>query len=98
MADTSRRLFDLRPVTFRYTKPYANGSKPVQFGLVAEEVAEVFPELTVRDANGTVETVHYETLNVLLLNEVQRQEQELIRQQHRIEALEQKLEKALRPR
>jgi hypothetical protein len=84
MTDASSRLFKLRPVTFRYTQAYADGSKPQQYGLVAEEVAEVFPELAVRDADGQVETVHYETLNVLLLNELQKQ-------QRRIEALEQRL-------
>ena len=77
MADASHRLFDLRPVTFRYTKPYSDGSQPVQFGLVAEEVAAVFPELAVPDAEGRVETVHYETLNVLLLNEVQHQQRQI---------------------
>jgi hypothetical protein len=91
MADSSRRLFDLHPVTFRYSKSYANGVKPVQFGLVAEEVAQAFPELAVLDANGNVETVHYETLNVLLLNEVQRQE-------HRIEQLEWQLKELLERR
>ena len=64
MADTSRRLLQLRPVTFRYKQTYGDGAKPVQFGLIAEEVAEVFPELAVRNADGDVETVHYETLNV----------------------------------
>jgi len=98
MADASRPLFQLRPVTFRYTQAYANGTKPIQFGLIAEEVAEVFPELAVRDMNGEVETVHYETLNVLLLNEVQKQQHELeleramrLDQQQRIEVLEQRL-------
>ena len=84
MTDASSRLLELRPVTFRYTQAYADGSKPQQYGLVAEEVAEVFPELAVRDADGQIETVHYETLNVLLLNELQKQ-------QRRIEALEQRL-------
>ena len=74
MADVSRRILQLRPVTFRYMQPYADGSKPIQFGLVAEEVAEVFPELAVRGADGQVETVHDERLSVLLLNELQRQE------------------------
>ena len=73
MADASRRLLRLRPVTFRYTQAYINGAKPIQYGLVAEEVAEVFPELAVRGPDGQVETVHYETLNVLLLNELQQQ-------------------------
>ena len=84
MADASRRLLQLRPVTFRYTQAYRDGAKPIQFGLIAEEVAEVFPELAVRGADGQVETVHYETLNVLLLNEFQKQT-------GRIEALEQQL-------
>ena len=84
MNDASRRLLDLRPVTFRYTQAYGDGAKPIQYGLIAEEVAEVFPELAVRGADGQVETVHYETLNVLLVNEVQKQQQ-------RIEALEQKV-------
>jgi hypothetical protein len=84
MADASRRLLNLRPVTFRYTQASADGAKPIQYGLIAEEVAEVFPELAVRDADGRVETVHYETLNVLLVNEMQKQQQ-------RIEALEQKV-------
>jgi hypothetical protein len=88
MADASRRLLELRPVTFRYTHEYIDGAKPLQYGLIAEEVAEVFPELAVRDANGRVETVHYETLNLLLVNEVQKQQQ-------RIEALEQKLNELL---
>ena len=90
MADASRRLLKLRPVTFRYTQAYIDGAKPIQYGLIAEEVAEVFPELAVRGADGRVETVHYETLNVLLVNEVQKQQQ-------RIEALEQKLDELTRP-
>ena len=77
MADVSRRLLQLRPVTFRYTQAYRDGAKPIQYGLIAEEVAEVFPELAVRGADGQVETVHYETLNVLLLNELQKQQAHL---------------------
>jgi hypothetical protein len=88
MGSISGRLLQLRPVTFRYSQAFANGTKPVQFGLVAEEVAETFPELAVRGPNGQIETVHYETLNVLLLNEVQQQ-------QKRIERLEQKLNELL---
>jgi len=96
MADASRRLFNLRPVTFRYAKPYANGTRPVQFGLVAEEVAEVFPELAVRDADGTVETVHYETLSVLLLNELKKEHEDVEQQRRRIDLLEQRLNDLLR--
>jgi hypothetical protein len=77
MGEASQRLMRLRPVTFRYRHAFTDGSKPIQFGLIAEEVAETFPELAVRDANGTIQSVHYETLNVLLLNELQRQERQL---------------------
>jgi hypothetical protein len=91
MADASKRLLRLRPVTFRYTQAYINGAKPIQYGLIAEEVAEVFPELAVRGADGQVETVHYETLNVLLLNELQQQIRLNTEQQQRLEALERKL-------
>jgi trimeric autotransporter adhesin len=96
MADMSRRLFQLRPVTFRYKKAYGDGSKPIQYGLIAEEVADAFPELAVRNANGEVETVHYETLNVLLLNELKKQEQLIEKHQGHIDALEQRLNELVR--
>ena len=78
-ASLGDRLLRLRPVTFRYTQAYTDGSKPIQFGLVAEEVADVFPELAVRNAAGEIETVHYETLNVLLLKQNQEQQIQLRR-------------------
>ena len=71
MGHASERLLQLRPVTFRYTQPFADGAKPIQYGLIAEDVAEVFPELVARDADGRIETVHYQKLDVLLLNELQ---------------------------
>ena len=74
MGEASAKIQALRPVTFRYKKPYANGEKPVQFGLIAEEVAEVFPELCVRNVDGQPETVKYQDLTPLLLNEVQKQQ------------------------
>jgi hypothetical protein len=76
-ASLGDRLLRLRPVTFRYTQAYTDGSKPIQYGLVAEEVADVFPELAVRNAAGEIETVHYETLNVLLLKQFQEQQVQL---------------------
>jgi hypothetical protein len=91
MADVSSRLFRLRPVTFSYKRAYVDGSKPIQYGLIAEEVAEVFPELAVRNADGGVDTVHYEMLSVLLLNETQKQQKQLERQEQRIELLERQL-------
>jgi hypothetical protein len=84
MGDVSRSLLHLRPVIFRYKKPFADGSKPIQYGLIAEEVAEVYPDLVARSANGQIETVKYQVLDSMLLNEVQRQ-------QRQIEALEKRL-------
>jgi hypothetical protein len=57
---------------FRYKKPYVDGSKPVQYGLIAEEVAEVYPDLVVRGKDGQMETVQYYKLDAMLLNEVQK--------------------------
>ncbi len=72
MADASNGLHRLRPVTFRYQKPYADGSKPLDYGLIAEEVAEVYPDLVARNAAGQIETVQYHKLLPMLLNEVQK--------------------------
>lgn len=85
MGDRSRGILALRPVTFRYLQAQADGSRPIDYGLVAEEVAETFPDLVARGADGEIETVHYQKLPVLLLNEVQRQ-------QRAIEALTTRLE------
>ena len=71
MGSVSERLSALRPVTFRYKETDDDGGKPVQFGLIAEEVAETFPELVVYDENGKPETVSYHLLSTLLLNEFQ---------------------------
>jgi hypothetical protein len=75
MADTSERLLQLRPVKFRYKKAEASGEKPIQYGLIAEEVAKVYPELVVRDAaTGRIDGVRYDELAPMLLNEVQQQQ------------------------
>jgi Chaperone of endosialidase len=71
LGDVSERLFNLRPVKFRYIKPDEQGQKPVQFGLIAEEVAEVLPEVVYRNAEGKVEGVRYDELTPMLLSEVQ---------------------------
>jgi hypothetical protein len=77
MGDASRDLMRLRPVTFRYKQPFADGSKPMQYGLIAEEVAGVYPDMVVHSADGQVETVKYQMLTPMLLNEVQRHESEI---------------------
>lgn len=88
MGDVSERLLALRPVTFRYKQADDGGSKPVQYGLIAEEVAEAFPELVVHDAEGRPETVSYHLLATLLLNEFQKEHRVTESQAARIAELE----------
>lgn len=73
MGDASSAIFRLRPVTYRYKQPYADGSKPIDYGLIAEEVAKVYPDLVVKGADGQIQTVQYQKLTPMLLNELQRQ-------------------------
>jgi hypothetical protein len=95
MGQASGNLLRLRPVTFRYKKPYADGSKPLDYGLIAEEVAEIYPDLVVKNNDGQIETVQYQKLAPMLLNELQKlssksdKQEETIRQlQARLAALE----------
>jgi hypothetical protein len=90
MAEATAGLMFLRPVTFRYL---AHGdSAPLQYGLIAEEVAEVYPELVARNKDGEVETVMYQFLAPMLLNEVQREHRWNEEQQKTIDRLEQRLQ------
>jgi Chaperone of endosialidase len=73
-------LMKLRPVAFYY-KPELDGTQTRQYGLVAEEVAKVAPELVVFGDDGTPETVRYHFVNAMLLNEVQKQRQQIQEQQ-----------------
>jgi len=70
MGSATSKLDQLRPVTFRY-KNEPQG--PQQYGLIAEEVAKVYPELVVRNDKGDVISVRYDELAPMLLNEVQQQ-------------------------
>jgi hypothetical protein len=88
MAAASHDLMRLRPVTFRYKQPFADGSKPIQYGLIAEEVGEVYPDLVAHSADGQIETVKYQVLDSMLLNEVQRQQAEIRRLEERLAKLE----------
>lgn len=73
MGDVSSGLLQLRPVTFRYRQPFADGSKPVQYGLIAEEAEAVYPDLVAHSADGKIESVKYQMLDSMLLNELQKQ-------------------------
>ena len=66
MDKASETLYRLKPVTFKFNSDW-KGTK--QYGLIAEEVAEVDPQLVVHGKNGEVMAVHYEQINNMLLNE-----------------------------
>jgi Chaperone of endosialidase len=66
MDQSSEAILALKPVRFHY-KSDTTGTP--QFGLIAEEVAEVNPDLVVRDADGEIYTVRYDAVNAMLLNE-----------------------------
>ena len=84
MGEASSGLMRLRPVTFRYKQAYGDGSKPMDYGLIAEEVAQVYPSLAVKGADGQIETVQYQKLAPMLLNELQKQHQEMEEQRETI--------------
>ena len=91
MGQASNHLLRLRPVTFRYRKEYDAGDHRLQYGLIAEEVVEVYPELVVHDDDGRVRTVLYQELNVMLLNELQKQHQAMQLQQIVVDNLMERL-------
>ena len=68
MDDMSEAILALKPVTFRYKKEFDPKGTP-QFGLVAEDVEKVNPDLVACDTNGEVYTVRYDAVNAMLLNE-----------------------------
>ena len=81
MDRSSNNLMRLRPVTFRYRKEYDSGEGRMQYGLIPQEVAEVSPEMVVRDDTGKVKTVEYQKLPAMLLNELQKQHGKLQEQE-----------------
>jgi uncharacterized coiled-coil protein SlyX len=74
MDSASESILRLRPVTFHYKR---DPTGTPQFGLVAEEVAHVNPNLLVRDKNGEIYTVRYDAVNAMLLNEFLKEHREV---------------------
>ena len=68
MHKASEAIYELKPVSFRYHTQY-DQTQTIAFGLIAEEVAEVNPDLVGRNAEGQPESVRYEQINAMLLNE-----------------------------
>ena len=106
MDKASEAIYSLKPVSFRYKKEI-EPTRPLSFGLIAEDVEQVNPDLVLRGNDGKLSTVRYDAVNAMLLNEflkehntVQEQGQELQRQavtiakqQKQIEALTSDLQK-----
>ena len=72
MGDKSNKLLQLRPVTFLYKPEYDDGSHALQYGLIAEEVAQIYPDMVGYDKDGQPNSVKYQSLTPMLLNEVQK--------------------------
>jgi uncharacterized coiled-coil protein SlyX len=84
MDKASNSILALKPVTFHYKSDQQNAP---QFGLIAEEVAEVNPDLVVRDENGEISTVRYDAVNAMLLNEFLKEHRTVQEQQATITEL-----------
>jgi hypothetical protein len=83
MDKASDALFALKPVTFRYKKQIDPLGKS-QFGLVAEEVEEVNPDLVVRDKKGKPYSVRYEQVNAMVLNEFLKEHRAFVEEQRKV--------------
>ena len=100
MDNASETLYRLKPVTYRYKKD-VDRTQSLDYGLIAEDVANVDPNLAVRDGKGRIESVRYTAVNAMLLNEflkehrkneqqeskIEEQEAKIARQEKQIEAL-----------
>ena len=84
MNRASEAILALKPVTFHYKSDNTNTP---QFGLIAEEVAKVNPDLVVRDENGEIYTVRYDAVNAMLLNEFLKEHRKVEQQEATIVGL-----------
>jgi trimeric autotransporter adhesin len=86
MGAASEALLALRPVSFHYKEEFESKGIP-QFGLIAEEVANICPDLVLRDGKGEIYSVRYEAVNAMLLNEFLKQHRKVQEQQTTINDL-----------
>jgi uncharacterized coiled-coil protein SlyX len=92
MEKASEALYALKPVTFRYNKEY-DSTQTLAFGLIAEEVAEVYPDLVGRNSRREPESVRYEQINAMLLNEFLKEHKKVEEQQATIAELKSTVER-----
>jgi hypothetical protein len=91
MEKASEVLYGLKPVRFRYNREY-DGTQTLAFGLIAEEVADVAPDLVGRNPKGEPESVRYEQINAMLLNEFLEEHKAFLEEQSKVQRLEAALE------
>ena len=89
MDNASETLYRLKPVTFKFNSDWKGTT---QYGLIAEEVAEVDPQLVTHGRNGEVESVHYEQINNMLLNEFLKEHKTVVDQQASISQLKREMQ------
>ena len=94
MGTASETLLALRPVSFHYKEEFDSKGIP-QFGLVAEEVAEICPDLVLRDGEGKIYSVRYEAVNAMLLNEFLKEHRKVEQQEATIAQLQKDFQSAV---
>jgi hypothetical protein len=94
MNKASEAIFALKPVTFRYKKEL-DPARTSQFGLVAEEVEKVNPDLVVCDKEGQPYTVRYEAVNAMLLNEFIKEHRKMLEQEATIGELKKEMQRLI---
>jgi Chaperone of endosialidase len=91
MDKVSEKLYALKPVSFHYNKEY-DATQTIAFGLIAEDVAQVYPDLVGRNPDGQPESVRYEQINAMLLNEFLKEHKKVQEQQASIAQLKKDLQ------
>jgi hypothetical protein len=91
MENSSASLYQLKPVTFRYNEDIDH-SQALDYGLVAEEVAQIDSNLAIRDRNGQIESVRYSAINAMLLNEFLKEHKAFLEEQQKVQRLESALD------
>jgi len=91
MDNASETLYRLKPVTYRFKKEI-DATQSLDYGLIAEQVAEVDPNLAIRDGKGQIESVRYTAVNAMLLNEFLKEHKAFLEEQSKVRKLEAVLE------
>ena len=87
MEGASEVIFKLKPVSFRY-KPAIEPTRPLGFGLIAEDVEKISPDLVTRESDGEANSVRYDAINAMLLNEFLKEHKAFVEQKQRVQELE----------